>query len=131
MLTNEERALLHVAATLVYCGDIDGFHVGEDGTVTAERPRIKPFKIEGSSGDDDIALVSLIYIAANLIKLGRVDPVDAVDHLVDLGVRHRFAKNVVNRVVGRRHLFSEVLGIVRPIYIAQPDGAPTAIAGDT
>ncbi|MCT4558612.1 MAG: hypothetical protein N4A61_11225 [Pelagimonas sp.] len=129
MLTNDERTLLHVATVIVHGGNIDRFRVNDDGAITG--PRIKPFKIDGSSDDDDIALVSLIYIAANLIKLGGVDPVDAVDHLVDLGVRHRFAKNVVNRVVGRRHLFSEVWDVVRRMYTAQPDGTPTAIAGDS
>ncbi|WP_424833066.1 hypothetical protein [Ruegeria sp.] len=129
MLTNEERALLHVATVIVRSGNIDHFRVDDNGLVTG--PRIKPFKIDGSSDYDDVALVSLIYIAANLIKLGGVDPVNAIDHLVDLGVRHRFAKNVVNRVVGRRHLFSEVWDVVSPMYMAQPDDAPTAIAGVT
>ncbi len=128
MLMNEERALLHVATVLVRGGHIDQYQVSEDGVVVGPRTQ---FQINASS-DDDVALVSMIYAVANLIKLGGVDPVDAVDHLIDLGVRHRFAKNVVNRVVGRRHGkdFLLVWDVVRPLY-GLTVATPTADLGDT
>jgi len=130
-MTNQERALLHTAAVLVYYGNINECRVDEDGTFHPACWRDAPFTLDASSGDDRVALVSLMYLAANLIKFQGVDPIDAIDHLVEAGVRGNLAKKAVKKV-SRGHdrkYFSLVWDIVRPVYIEPPDGAPTAIAG--
>lgn len=122
MLSNDERALLHTAVVIDKGGDLATFHVATDGTITTPRGN------KSLADLDDDATITATYVAATLIEMDGLEAAQAIEELEKIAVGHRAAKTAVGKVVHERHLFSEVLEFVKPLYAANAD-APTELQG--
>ncbi|MEO0344116.1 MAG: hypothetical protein AAF198_11835 [Pseudomonadota bacterium] len=130
-LTNEEKAVLHLATGLDY-GDLSDPVVSDHGEVSSGSGSFTAFNLDALSHVPRVARIAAYVAFLDLIVFKGSEPIDAREDLVAAGVRGHLANDAYRVCCAgsyQRTVLSHALAFVLPMYDIHECALPMKFAG--